>query len=700
MYVLSSEMVPSGSDGLARGILEASLDCIILLSRSGTVTFINEAGARLLELPDRRGIVGLSWVDQWPREHRQDALRALIAAQEGMHGSFEGVAPTAKGRQLWWDVTVTPIQNLAGDVSQLVVIARDVTSAREAFLAMDHARQTLDAVLSSTTDGVVAVDCSWNVTYLNQRASAMVGRNGALSVGSNLWAVYPRAAQSEFYRNYCLALEQQRPVEFEGYLAELGIWLQVNACPTLEGLSIFFRDITAAKLDRDKIFYLAHHDELTGLPNRSMFVKRLDAATQAAIAAQSALAVVYLDLDDFKSVNDTLGHDAGDTLLAVTAQRLRDCVQDRGVAARIGGDEFAILLDQDVSMAQVEMQVRQLQERLAAPFQYGDVQLVCRASIGISLFPDSDARPSEVMKNADMALYKAKRSGGKQFAFFDPRVREAMQKRVSALSCARDALERGAVVPFYQPKVSFRTGKIVGFEALLRWKDPRNAVQSPSLIGAAFEDPVLSVELGQRMRQLVVRDMQIWRDAEVQFGSIAINVAAQEFVRTDFANLVLGQLCAAHLPTNTLEVEVTETVFLDDGSDRVEAALAALHKSGVSIALDDFGTGYASLTHLSKFPVSWLKIDRSFVRGLGVDPDASAIVKAVLGLSHNLGIGVVAEGIETLEQWQILNKRGCEVAQGFLVGKPMIAERVPHFVRTWPGLEYLAGASMPLAKRA
>lgn len=238
-------------------------------------------------------------------------------------------------------------------------------------------------------------------------------------------------------------------------------------------------------------------------------------------------------------------------------------------------------------------------------------------------------------------------------------------------------------MPFYQPKVSLETGKICGFEALLRWEHPREGIQPPGLIKEAFDDPVLSLELGKRMLELVVADMRAWRSASVEFGSVAINLSADQFSRTDIASNILKSLERARLHPRDLEVEVTESVFLGDGSDAVAHALDRLHDAGVQIALDDFGTGFASLTHLNKFPVSWLKIDRSFIDDMGRSPDAAAIVTAVIGLSQSLGIQVVAEGVETIDQWNLLKEKGCDLAQGYLVSKAMNNMRVPEFIRNW-----------------
>lgn len=674
-------------DDLAMSILEASSNCIMVLDLEGQITSLNDAGARSLELENRQALDGQDWTDLWSGQHHSDASDAIKGARRGQRGGFTANCLSARGTVLWWDVVVSPVKTASGDVARIAVIAHDLTETRRASEEVDVARNSLDAVLSSTTDSIVVVDHDWNLIYLNEQAASSVGRNGRLAIGENIWEAYPEQVGTVFQENYLRALKTQTPVTFEGYLIELGVWLEVRAFPTGSSLSIFFHDITEAKKARDEIYRLAHHDALTGLPNRAMFLKTLETSLAEAVVSRGSRAVVHVDLDDFKNINDTLGHDAGDAMLVAAAQRLRKWVPASGLVGRVGGDEFALLLCEEISMSQVEILMAELKDAMNVPVSYMTAELSCRASFGVALFPQSDNRPSELMKNADLALYSAKRAGGNQHAFFDPQVRQLIQQRLSALSCARDALARDAILPFYQPKISFETGRVKGFEALLRWMHPREGIQPPFLIKDAFEDPILAVELGRRMRDKVIADMQQWRAAGVDFGSIAVNVSAQELVRANFSAEVLSRLKAAGLPSSMLEIEVTETVFLDDGSNRIENELNDLHQNGVSIALDDFGTGYASLTHLNKFPVSWLKIDQSFVKGLSTDPDVAAIVKAIMGLSHSLGIRVVAEGVETLEQWKLLKNRSCDLAQGYLISKPMSGGKVPHFIETWAGVQ-------------
>jgi EAL domain-containing protein (putative c-di-GMP-specific phosphodiesterase class I) len=282
-------------------------------------------------------------------------------------------------------------------------------------------------------------------------------------------------------------------------------------------------------------------------------------------------------------------------------------------------------------------------------------------------------------------MYTVKKAGGGQATPYASWMRDDVQRRVSELSNAREALARNAIIPFYQPKISLRDGRIVGFEALLRWTDP-SGVRSPGAINEAFDDPDLAVKLGRRMLDRVVSDMAAWQVASVQFGHVALNLAAHEFQDPGLAARILSTLSAARLEPGQLEIEVTEGVFMEDASEVVGTTLRSLDEAGIAISLDDFGTGYASLTHLKKYPVSWLKIDRSFVSNVETNPDSAAIVKAVVGLAQSIGIKVVAEGVETERQWRFLKERNCEVAQGFWLAKPMIGSRVPHFITNWAPL--------------
>jgi EAL domain-containing protein (putative c-di-GMP-specific phosphodiesterase class I) len=303
--------------------------------------------------------------------------------------------------------------------------------------------------------------------------------------------------------------------------------------------------------------------------------------------------------------------------------------------------------------------------------------LECLASIGASIYRPGAMDKVELMKQADIALYEAKDGGRATFRIFEPSMLKEMQRRLSMLSVAREALRRNRIVPFYQPKVNLQTGRLAGFEALLRWRHPGRGIQTPDTLAAAFQDASLAHEISDRMIALVIKDVQRWIRAGVRFGHVAINAAAAEMKRGDFAERLLERLATAGVPTRCFQVEVTETVFLGEGTDYVEHALKTLSAAGVRICLDDFGTGYASLSHLKKFPVDIIKIDRSFLRDLDSHQDNDVIVRTIISLGKSLGIKVVAEGIETPAQSAHLRKYGCEYGQGFLFGAAVPRKEVP-----------------------
>jgi diguanylate cyclase (GGDEF)-like protein/PAS domain S-box-containing protein len=596
------------------------------------------------------------------------------------------------GEYRWVSARAVPIKDANGGVREWIGALTDIHEQRLAQLALieseDHYRHSVEL----NPQIPWTADPAGNLLEIGPHWTELTGASRSQGLGQG-WAlaVHPEDYAS-VYASWAIHLVSGKPfdMEYRVRMKEGSFkWMRARAAPRRDASGKIVRwygtleDVDEQRRSRDRIAQLAHHDALTGLPNRALFLERLDLAMGKAKPTADTVGVIYLDLDAFKDINDTLGHDAGDAVLIAAARALQATLPTNALAARIGGDEFAVLFAEQCTPESLEALARNLKKAFAVPVLFNGHELSCKASLGLALYPQSDDRPGELMKNADLALYEAKRAGGNQYAFFTPKIRQTVQNRISALSCAKDALSRDAVMPFYQPKVSLRTGRICGFEALLRWEHPREGIQAPGLIKEAFDDPVLSLELGKRMLERVITDMRAWRSAGLEFGNVAINLSADQFSRTDIASNILTSLERAGLHSRDLEIEVTESVFLGGGSDGVAHALDRLHDAGVQIALDDFGTGFASLTHLNKFPVSWLKIDRSFISDMGRDPDAAAIVSAVIGLSQSLGIQVVAEGVETTHQWNLLRNKGCDVAQGFLIAKAMNNAQVPDFIQSW-----------------
>lgn len=461
-------------------------------------------------------------------------------------------------------------------------------------------------------------------------------------------------------------------------------WRTEGASGQRSRVLVAVRDITEARTADERIRWSARHDALTCLPNRAAFQDALDDAMRRARPLAGAVGLVLVDVDHLKQTNDCFGHDAGDALLRTIADRLQTIAAEHGFAARLGGDEFALLFSGPAAAEEMARASAQLGPALAEAFVHEARILDCRATSGGSLFPRDGATSSELLKAADMALYSAKAQARGGLMMFQPEMRADLERRSSMISMARTAIDDGQVTPFFQPKVELSSGRLVGFEALLRWQHPNRGLQPPGEISAAFDNLDLALALSDRMFDQTIALMRKWLDSGVDFGTIAINAASAEFRQDDLAERILERLERAKMPAARLELEVTETVFLGGGADHVDRALRLLSAAGVKIALDDFGTGYASLSHLKHYPVDTIKIDRSFVCNLENAAGDAAIVNAVINLGASLGMDIVAEGIETEAQARYLLNHGCGFGQGYLFGRATAPATIPALVSGWP----------------
>jgi len=429
-------------------------------------------------------------------------------------------------------------------------------------------------------------------------------------------------------------------------------------------------DITDQKLKTERIRHMAHHDGLTDLANRALFRQHLDGAMAEFRRTRCGAALFFIDLDGFKSINDTLGHPTGDALLRMLADRLRRCTDKGDTVARLGGDEFAVLHPVLPASKTAAALAKELVETIARPYDVGGSRLTLTASIGISVADDECQEPDRMLKNADVALYRAKTDGRNAFRFYDSSMDDHLEVKRALERAIRNALARGEFEPHYQPIVDARSERTCGFEALLRWRHPERGLLPPSEFIAIAEEVGFIVQLGEWVLRKACDDAASWPP----YISLAVNISPAQ-CNAALTQTVLNALAASRLPPERLELEITESALLQENSTTL-AALHQLRSLGVRIAMDDFGTGYSSLSYLRSFPFDKIKIDKSFVKDVLVHPDSLAIVRAVAGLGVSFGVPTVAEGVETAEQLEQVRLAGCTQCQGYYFGKAMPNEEV------------------------
>jgi diguanylate cyclase (GGDEF)-like protein len=429
-------------------------------------------------------------------------------------------------------------------------------------------------------------------------------------------------------------------------------------------------DVTDRRRAEARIAHLAHHDQLTSLPNRAYFLQELDLAVQG-LRRGKQFAVLCLDLDRFKGVNDSLGHPVGDFLLKAAGERLTACIGPKDFVARLGGDEFAVI-QCDVDNPEAAGKLAQsLIDAISLPYAIDDHQIVVGVSIGIALAPADGTDPDQLLRNSDIAMYRAKADGRGAYRLFEQEMDARIQARRALELDLRHALSRGQLQIYYQPLVSAESGSVKGFEALLRWFHPLHGAIPPSEFIPMAEETGLINPLGEWvLRTACATALKLPSDI-----SIAVNLSPVQFRSGNLVNVVLGSLAASGLPARRLEIEITESVLMEDDAKTL-ATLHQLREIGVRISMDDFGTGYSSLNYLRSFPFDKIKIDRSFVRDIANNPDGLAIVRAITSMAESLGISVVAEGVETPEQYELLRKEGCSELQGFYFSSPQPAEKL------------------------
>ena len=540
--------------------------------------------------------------------------------------------------------------------------------------------------LNSIGDAVMSTDVNGRITYLNTIAEVLTGWPEQEAIGRPLEEVFRivdgttgESAPNPLAR----AIRDDKTVLLTPncvLIRRNGIQAAIedSAAPIhnrrgqVTGAVVVFHDVSVARAMTQKMSYLAHHDSLTDLPNRVLMHDRLVEAIALSDRHRRKLALLFLDLDRFKRINDSLGHVIGDRLLQSVARRLFTCVRSSDTVSRQGGDEFVLLLWEEARALDARVTAERILLALRAPHRIDQHVLHVTASIGMVIYPEDGTDADTLLKNADFAMYHAKACGRDNYQFFQPDMNARAIERQSLEADLRHAVERRELLLHYQPKVDLISGAIVGVEALLRWRHPQRGLLPPGHFIEIAEESGLIVPIGRWVLREACRQARVWQDAGLPAIRIAINVSAVELRAQDFVSSVAESLAATGLQAHYLEVELTET-FLMQEAKCTFTGMRELRAMGVHLALDDFGTGYSSLSYLQRFPIDTLKIDQSFVRDLISDADDANIVRAVIGMGNSLHMRVIAEGIETRQQLDFLRAQGCPVGQGFYFSRPVPA---------------------------
>lgn len=589
------------------------------------------------------------------------------------------------GGHFWLRLESAPWYDEAGAVAGVMSFGRNVTTIVESRQALERSEHRLKMALDMDQTLVWEKNLKTGEVYM----SGTLGQPlpGLESGKSVLELVHPddqKMVRREWRRHVSRGAAYETEVRLPGVDGKEK-WL--HSVQTLvrdsdgraESILGVVKDVTKRRTAEAEIERLAFRDTLTGLSNRAFFQRRFSDAVENAQRRHGTMGLIMLDVDHFKDVNDSFGHDAGDFLLQSIAALFDRAFRKTDLVARLGGDEFAIAMPDATDATALIRPVNTFLDLLKEPIEHRGKHFNIGVSIGAALLsPDEDA--AQLLKNADIALYEAKYAGRGRVVLFQPAMRTVVETRTNLLREVREGILRNEFVLYYQPVVDIvdiNNQCVTGFEALMRWVHPTKGVLTPAHFMAAFEDQDLSLRLGEVTLNAAFQQMRLWLDQGVTFGRVAVNVSSAQFRSGKLATTVQAKLQLWNIPPECLTIEVTENVYMGWSWDAVSETIRTLHNTGVQIALDDFGTGYASLANLRQFPIDRLKIDKSFIQ----NPDDNAIVRAVIGLGSSMGMKVIAEGVENIEQLDLLRQQGCDQVQGFHFSQAMPAGEVPEYLR-------------------
>tara|TARA_R110000737_G_scaffold34232_1_gene52640 strand:- start:1668 stop:3785 length:2118 start_codon:yes stop_codon:yes gene_type:complete len=675
-------------DEYLRAIFNNTGEPIFVKDEDFKFILVNDACCSFFGLP-RQQIIGSTLAEKFP-----------ASEMEGFFAIDRQVLE--QGQEILCEETVSPIgeqpkqvmtrKNRFTDANGnyfLVGVIHDITERKK----IEEKLKRAASVFSHAHEGIMITDANAAITQVNDAFCRITGYTAEEVLGENAKVLQSGRHSSEFYTEMWNTLLKQGYWEGE-------IWnrrkcgeiypemLTISAVNNTDGFVQHYvslcTDITVMKEHQNQLEHVAHYDQLTNLPNRVLLADRISHAMLQCNRQQHSLAVVFLDLDGFKHINDTYGHNVGDELLIAVSVRMKAALREGDSLARIGGDEFVAVLTDLALVADCQPVLERLLLAASEPVTIGSVVLNVSASIGVTYYPQDNVDADQLMRHADQAMYKAKESGKNRFHRFDTAQDDAIKVQRESLETIRRALDKNHFVLHYQPKVNMRTGSVIGVEALIRMQHPKRGLLNPIEFLPIIENNPMSIEMGEWVINTALSQMTQWQEMGLKLPvSTSVNIAAVQLQQPDFTQR-LTKLLKAHpnIDPSYLELEVLETSALDD-VHHVSTIMKACLALGVKFALDDFGTGYSSLTYLRRLPANLIKIDQSFVRDMLIDNDDLAIVEGVIALAKSFKREVIAEGVETIDHGTALLQLGCDLAQGYGIARPMPANEIPTWINNW-----------------
>lgn len=685
-------------ENLVHLLLESTAEAIFGVDTEGLCIFANQTCARMLGYANKGELLGRQMHDLVHHTHADGC--PYVDADCPVQRTFMAGQAVHVHNEVFWrgDGASIPVEYWSypmrrdGHVIGAVITFFDLTERLQA-----EAKSRLAAtVFESTHEGVIIADADGCIVAVNQAFTRVTGYTEAEAIGRKPSLLQSGRHGPDFYAAIWLALEEAGHWQGE-------IWnrrkngelypelLSISAVRDRRGAVCnyvgIFTDISQLKESEAKLSHLAHYDPLTGLPNRLLLSSRLQHAIEQAQRQDYRLAVLFLDLDRFKNVNDSLGHQVGDELLRAVTERLGQRLRAEDTLARLGGDEFVVLLERLREPRDAALVARIMLDALTEPFVLArGHEVYIGASIGISLYPDDGQEVAQLIQHADVAMYQAKDQGRNAYGFYTQTLTENANQRLAMETKLRRALERDEFVLHYQPQANLFDGDLIGAEVLIRWRHDGDGLIPPNQFIPLAEETGLIIPLGEWVLRQSCAQWAKWRTEGRSPPTLAVNISPRQFRQQDLARTVERILAETGMPASALELELTEGALMHQGVG-AEATLRELKRLGISLAIDDFGTGYSSLAYLKRFPIDRLKIDQSFVRDISVDTNDRELVSTIIAMGRNLNLQVLAEGVETQEQLVFLTDKGCDAYQGYLFGRPMSAEAFSALLDARPKME-------------